>query len=166
MIVTVSAETETWSTRTRDYNDSWDQGDTAGRVVNVWAAVSPDANPDGYWGDSCILDLEGVEAGTTLYAVVADYSSGCTFGRDGGHASVLDAFATVEEAQALVTAALGEDKDSRYNFMLNGKEYYKSWAGHFERLNSLDVWEIVVRSSAHDPFRENTSDNSSIKRGS
>lgn len=162
--IVISAETETHVTRDPDPDDGWDNGDTAGRVSNVMAYVETRENH--YYGESACVDLDVPEGGT-VYAVVADYESGSTFGRSGGHASVLDAFATFEEAEALVTAALAvpeKDDYSKYGFTHNGKDYHRSWLGYFESLQSLDIWDITVRRHPSDPLRKGPG-RYSLKRG-
>lgn len=161
--VVVSAETRTWETRPRDPSDSWDNGDTAGEVTNVVAFLEP--REVSYYGDSHGKDIEGADIGTTVYAVVADYESGCTFGRDGGHASVLDFFTDPAEAKALAEAALKPDSEGRnwrgdkekvcgYSFEYNGQTYHRAWVGYFESLNTLDVWECRIKGTAKDPWSE------------
>lgn len=160
--IVVSAETRTWTTRERDTSDSWDNGDTAGEVSNVVAFI--EGQEVSYYGDSHGKDIPGLKLGDTVYAVVADYESGCTFGRDGGHASVLDFFATGEEAKALADAALKPDgKEDRwgrsvdrfdYSFDFNGETYHRAWVGYFESLNSLDVWECRIKGHAKDPWSD------------
>jgi hypothetical protein len=154
MLIRVNAETESWTTRAADPSDGWDQGDSAGRVVNV--AAWPDRSPDPYLGvcaESITVDLD-VQPGDLIYAVVADYSTGGTFGRSGGYASVVDAFCDQEEAERLARLAhvprqSGEWED-KYMFSYKGKDYFRSWEGYFEELNSLDVWTVRVREAAQD----------------
>lgn len=154
--ILVGTEVDTWTSRERDPDDEWDAGDTEGRVSNVWASYCEDAPRS--WSDSIII-REPENFNGTLFAVVADYSSGSTSGRDGGYSQVLDAFADSETAEALAKAALECERDGwrisyKYSFTFNDKEYSRSWAGYFEDLNSLDVWEIKVRKNAIDPFRD------------
>lgn len=171
-LVIVSAETEQWTTRPADPSDRWDTGDTRGQVKNVIAFLDP-RQTEGYrGGESCARHLEGVKPGDTVFAVVADYESGSTFGRDGGYAQVLDVFTTQEEAGALLQAARklpeSESYASKYSFTHNGREYHRSWVGYFEQLQELAVWEIVVRARAADPFRKvpDDADGYTVKRGS
>lgn len=161
--VVVSAETETWTTRPRDPDDSWDQGDTDGHVANVVAFLErTEAN---YYGDSHGKDLGDVEVGNTVYAVVADYTSGCTFGRDGGHADVLDFFTDPAEAEELAKAALKAERQVEswsgrkedvfdYSFEHNGETYSRAWVGYFEHLNSLDIWACRIKRTAKDPWSD------------
>jgi hypothetical protein len=173
MPILIGVETETWLTSEGDHEsdspyaerDSYD-----GRVTNVWASYS-ESEPR-TWSDSIVIE-EPKNFNGTLFAVVADYSSGDTFGRDGGYAQILDAFADNETAEALAKAALKQapsnDWRDQYNFTFNGKEYHKSWEGYFECLNALDVWEIQVRKYPVDPFRDKEEDDdtdfSAVKPG-
>lgn len=168
--IQISTEVETWTERERDPEDEWDAGDTGGRVSNVTAWVLHDAFEERghYHNDSIVRELP-VEAGDKIYAVVADYSSGNTFGRDGGYAQVLDAFVSIEEALDLQAAALvTEDADSwrqdcGFEFEHNDRKYWRSWAGYFEQLNSLDIWELIVQSRAVNYL--NPGPEARIKRG-
>lgn len=158
--VVVSAETRTWATREKDDSDSWDQGDTAGEVSNVVAFL--EAREVSYYGDSHGKEIPGAKVGDTVYAVVADYESGCTFGRDGGHAQVLDFFSDSESAQALADVALKPDSKKErwgqsvdvfdYSFEFNGENYSRNWVGYFESLNQLDIWECRIKETAKDPW--------------
>lgn len=160
--VVVSAETRTWETRPADPDDSWDNGDTAGEVSNVVAFI--EGQEVHYYGDSHGKEIPGAQVGDIVYAVVADYESGCTFGRDGGHASVLDFYSDRESAEALVKAALTPDGQIErygqtvdqfgYGFTFNGENYSRSWEGYFESLNSLDVWECRIKGAAKDPWSD------------
>lgn len=140
--VIVSAETEVWSTRDPDPDDSWDAGDTAGRVVGVRAWTAREWEQKTRYGG--YAHWEGdlpVEPGDCVYAVVADYESGSTFGRDGGHASVVDVFTDVETAGACARAA---EQAESYRFYFQDREYYASWQGYFESLNEMQVWAVKV----------------------
>jgi hypothetical protein len=165
MKIVVSAETEVHTTRNPDPTDSWDQGDTAGHVSNVFAFL--DKSTGHYYGDSVSRDLN-VTYGDTVYAVVADYESGSTFGRSGGHAQVLDVFTTEEDAAALLEAAQANPKtdayQEKYSFEHNGVTYHRAWVGYFESLNSLDVWDVVVRQNPNDPIKRGPG-RYSLKRG-
>jgi hypothetical protein len=164
MKIAVSAEVETWDSRAADPDDSWDRGDTSGRVTNVLAF--PDKGPSYSYGDSIARDLD-VKFGDTVYAVVADYESGDTFGRSGGHAQVLDVFLTEAEAAALVEAAKDVpkgDEMGRYGFTHNEVDYHRSWVGYFESLNDLDVWAVEVRPHPSDPIKKGPG-RYSLKRG-
>jgi hypothetical protein len=158
--IVISAEVDRRETRAADPNDEWDSGDTEGHVTNVIAYVETEVHY--YYGASACVDLVA-GYGTTVYAVVADYDSGSTFGHDGGHAQVLDGFLTPEEAKALLDAA---NAGTEHGFEHNGKDYSRSWVGYFESLNSLDIWDVQVRLNPADPFRPKGTGRYSLKRGS
>lgn len=140
--IVVSVETEVWTTRDRDPDDDWDAGDTAGRVVGVHTWTAREWENKTYYGgyDSWSGELD-VQAGDYVYAVVADYESGSTFGRDGGHASILDVFTDVKEADSLCIVA---EKAKDFKFFYGDKEYYASWTGYFEYLQDMKVWAVRV----------------------
>jgi hypothetical protein len=154
--ILIGTEVDTWITDEADPTDSWSRDSTDGRVTNVWASYT-DEEPRS-WGESIIIP-EPENFNGTLFAVVADYSSGDTFGRDGGHSQVLDAFADNETAEALAYIALEHKRDGwrvdyDYSFTFRDKEYRRDWWGYFESLNSLDVWEIQVKKYPRDPYEE------------
>jgi hypothetical protein len=155
--IIIGTEVEVWTSREADPSDGdYAHESTDGYVSNVWASYTDEAVR--YYTDSIVIE-EPENFNGTLYAVVADYSSGDTFGRDGGHAQVLNAFADEELAKALAFTALEHKKQDwrteyDYNFTFGDKEYHRSWAGWFEVLNSLDIWEVKVRDFAVDPFRD------------
>ncbi len=157
MKIVVGAEVEVQNIGGADPDDDWSRDSTSGYVSNVTAREAKEFEVGAFqwYTESWDGELEGVNVGDTIYAVVADYETGDTFGRDGGNAQILDVFATQEEAEGLAAAAL--QKETRalpaysewrrgydYSFTYNGKEYHRSWAGYFEHLQSLDVWEVVV----------------------
>lgn len=147
--VVVSAQTESWTTRRADPDDSWDIGDEDGRVTNVVALLSDTEH--NYYGDSHGKDIPDAKIGDTIYAVVADYTSGCTFGRSGGHAQVVDFFTDPEEAAELAAKCIS-----------GGYDGYQAWTGYFESLNSLDVWDIQIKRNM---FSTNREDGYGFKRG-
>lgn len=160
--VVVTTEVENRTTRRRDPEDRWDIGDEEGRVTNVTGHVVTELQ--NYYGDSHGKDIPDLRVGDVVYAVVADYSSGCTFGRTGAQGKVLDFFTDRDEAQALATAALKKDGNRKdwggnnipyfeYSFEFNGVEYSRDWVGYFEDLQSLDVWQVTVRANFYQSSR-------------
>lgn len=144
MKIVVSAQTKTWQTRPADPDDRWDAGNTRGCVSDVNAWVARDWETDtGYGGyDSWSGDLD-VLPGDYIYAVVADYESGSTFGRDGGHVSLLDVFVDIRTADSLAQVA---EAATEYGFWFGDREYYAAWMGYFEQLQDMRVWAIKVES--------------------
>lgn len=169
--IVVTTEVENHRTRSPDPNDGWDIGDEEGSVTNVTAYVVDSL--DHYYGDSYGKELD-VEAGGTVYAVVADYSSGCTFGRTGAQGKVLNVYTDPLDAEALAAAALRPESyverygqkvpQFDYEFTFEGQDYWRSWVGYFEDLQDLSVWEVQVRSHCCDPF-DRSSGTFGYKRG-
>jgi hypothetical protein len=153
MKIVVGADVEVQNIGGADPDDSWSRDSTSGYVSNVTAREAKDFEVGKFqwYTESWDGELD-VSVGDTIYAVVADYETGDTFGRDGGNAQILDVFSTFEEAEGLAAAALvkqsGDMPEWRrgyeYSFDYNGKTYHRSWAGYFEHLQSLDVWKVVV----------------------
>lgn len=130
-----------------DSDDNWDRPDSYQRLNGF--KVFKDAPPYSYMS---VFEVEGeVRAGDRVFVVYADYDTGDTFGRDYGRIDVLEVFINVDDARGLIEAAksVEPDVDGRidrsFSFHYNGKEYYKSWAGYFESLNSLDYEDVTVR---------------------
>jgi hypothetical protein len=152
--IVVGTEVETWQSEgpSRDYLNGVpysDRGTTAGRVTNVVAEIVTESHP--YYGDSHGKDIPGAGAGDTLYAVVVEYSTGDTFGRDGGQSKVLDFFTDPEEAAALAQRATEHNYGTDgFGFDHNGEHYSTLWCGYFESLDSIDVWDIQIRNKASD----------------
>jgi hypothetical protein len=150
MNVLIDVDTETWVTRERDPEDSWDQGDTAGYVTNVTATLTDKSVQESWYGE-VVCDIPGISVGDLLYVVVVDYESGNTFGRSGGYYQILDVFTDNADAEGLCTAAREYDNAEKRSYMesltYKGKEYYASWKGYFESTNSIDIWAVTVRGS-------------------
>ena len=150
-VVRVVAETRSWQTRQRDESDSWDRGDTAGEVDNVFAEIVPEAGDNRYYSHDLIKEFEvEVKPGDTVYAVVVDYESGDTFGRSGGYAQVMDVFLTMPEAEGLYRECVSHMENYKQTRIYGGLEYggqnyYVAWVGYFESVNDIEVWALTVR---------------------
>lgn len=142
--VCVTTEIETWQEEGPDADYlkgepySW-RGATGGAVTNVIAFIEADAKS--YYGDSHGKDLD-VRPGDVVYAVVASYTTGDTFGREGGQAKVLDFFQDPDQAERLRDVA---KENEAYNFDFEGETYYAPWIGYFENLDKLEVWACSIR---------------------
>lgn len=140
--VVVSAETEVYTVREPDPTDSWDIGDEEGHVVGTVGWIVPIANA--YYGSSCGKDMDDVSPGDTVWAVVVDYESGCTFGRTGGHSKVVDIFKNSATANALRTAL--ENSGDAWEVDFEGQRYYcGDWKGYFESLNAIGIWPTTLQ---------------------
>lgn len=149
--VKITAETETWVVRQADPDDRWDSGDSAGRVSMVKAEITDEPADSPGVGYTELVKTLDVKAGDTVYALVADYESGDTFGRSGGHYQIIDVFATPAEADELMRVvdsfnSLDDRKADKLSTGLSfeGVRYYPGWVGYFESLNGVDVWECEV----------------------
>lgn len=141
MSVLITVNTNTYETRHPSPGDKWDRGDTRGEVVAVRAHYSEgdQYDPIHYRAES--FDVPGATPGTVVYAVIADYETGDTFGRRGGSYQILDVFTDSNEAYDLASVA----KTTRvFSFEWNGTDYYADWVGYFERLQDIRVWTLVV----------------------
>lgn len=168
MRVEFSTEVETWQEEgpDQDYLNNVPysyRGSTNGRVTNVTAAESGrEAAHRNYGSESLVKDMPDVAPGDTLYVVVVGYTSGDTFGRDGGHTAVLDAFTDTDAAEDLMDQAAENRSD--YKMVHNGTEYYCPWVGYFENMEEINVWEVVVRKT-HQYSRFNDGVTRGFKRG-
>lgn len=145
-VVCVTTEVDTWQDEGPDEDYlrgepySW-RGSTGGRVSNVIAFIEATEKPQPYYGDSAGKVMD-VLPGDVVYAVVAGYSTGDTFGREGGQAKVVDFFQDPDEAERLFEAAKA---DNDYQFEFEGTTYYRPWVGYFENLDTLEIWTCRVR---------------------
>lgn len=169
MRIEFSTEVETWQEEgpDQDYLNgepySW-RGATNGRVTNVTASLSARDLPYArYSGESLVKEMPDVGPGDTVYVVVVGYTSGDTFGRDGGHTAVVDAFTEANAAEDLMEA-VADNKDGAYQMTHNGVEYYCPWVGYFEHMEEVNVWEVVVRKT-HEYSRFNDGVTRGFKRG-
>lgn len=149
--VKITAETETWIVREADPDDRWDSGDSSGRVSTVKAELTDEPADRPGAGYTELVKALDVKVGDTVYALVADYESGDTFGRSGGHYQIIDVFATTAEADELMRIvdsfnSLDGRKIDKLStgFEFQGVRYFPGWVGHFESLNIVAVWECEV----------------------
>ncbi len=120
------------------------RGETGGSVTNVVAYLEETERQ--YYGDGHGKVIEGAAPGDTVYAVVVEYTTGDTFGRDGGQSKVLDVFTDAAEAAALAQRAEEHNYNTDgFGFTHNGVDYYTPWCGYFESLDKIEVWDIQIR---------------------
>jgi hypothetical protein len=155
-MIQIIVETTEYETSEQDPEDSWDRADTTMEVVGVSAIrvsdrvdrVSDRVEVRRGWYGNDTFDVEPNERGL-VYAVIARYSTGDTFGRDDGRVQVMDVFDNNEEAAALTEALECSEHDKSeavVNFELKhgGREYYLPWVGYFEHLENVDVHPLRV----------------------
>ena len=146
MRIKIVVETTVHNVGGEDPEDSWSRDSTEGHVDNVYAIETEEESRESYYDDP-IKDID-VDYGDSVYAVVVDYESGDTFGRDGGYYQVIDVFDNSEDADALLALARAYDTGKSSVLEYKGKQYYASWKGYFEYTQSIDIWECSVRHSA------------------
>jgi hypothetical protein len=148
--VTVSVETATYNTSEADPDDSWDRPDTEQSIVG-WHAEVTDLSADKnryYWSESATAEVD--DDATEVYVVVAQYSTGDTFGNDSGQIYLADVFDDENDARDLLDKF--KEHDTRYDyrkvvpfsFNHNGKEYSIPWAGYFEHLENLHIETVEI----------------------
>lgn len=152
MTVEVRFDKREWCTREADPGDPWDNGSYDGRVSAVealWTGKDPD--PIGW--RSSLFEADGAVPGDTVFVVVADYTSGSTFGTTAGSAEVLNVFRSSDTAFALARAAeaftggvVGRSGTlAAWEFEHAGQTYYANWLGYFECLKEVRVWDCFLR---------------------
>src|SRR5262245_3104329 len=105
MTVKITTETRSYVARPGDPNDEWDRGDTGQELTNVSAHFTDEeVDTDSVYHGS-VFAVEPNGAGY-VYAVIAIYSTGDTFGREDGQVAVMDVFSASKEA-ATVANELG-----------------------------------------------------------
>lgn len=150
--IRVVVETSEWQSRPADPSDKWDHGDTRGQVDNVYAELASAPESSSWYSKELVKDLGDVKPGDSVYAVVVDYESGDTFGRWGGYAQIMDVFSTLEEAEGLYRECVAHAEQTVKRIAQGveyaGKSYYVAWDGHFESVNDIEVWHLVIRGGA------------------
>lgn len=149
-MIQIIVHTQEHETSEPDPDDSWDRADTAMEVTGVSAiktANRVEISHRGYYGNDT-FEVEPNENGI-VYAVIARYSTGDTFGHDAGRVQVMDVFDNNEDAAALTEALECSERDksqSVVDFELKhgGRDYYLPWVGYFERLENVDVHPLRV----------------------
>jgi hypothetical protein len=151
MTVEVRFEKDEWCTRRPDPEDPWDNGSYDGRVSRV-EAVWVEKDPDPVGWRSSLFGADGAVPGDTVFVVVADHTSGSTFGTSAGSAEVLDVFKSPVDAFALAVVAETFTEAARrsgtlaaWRFEHGGRTYYANWLGYFEVLKEVRVWDCLLR---------------------
>jgi hypothetical protein len=120
-------DVDTWVTREGDPDDRWDRASTDGSVT---AASCRLTQKDEY--NSLPVDGE-VNTGDKIWLVWAQYSTGDSFGSDGGQYELCKACKTEVEALAEVDRLQGIT------------DYSVPWNGNFENLDFIKAEEMVVQ---------------------
>jgi hypothetical protein len=149
-MIQIIVDTSEYETSEPDPEDSWDRANTATELKNVSAIVITKRVEVGYrgWYGNDTFDVDA-NSGDLVYAVIARYSTGDTFGNDDGRVAVMDVFSNVEEAATLTEALECSEraKDSAvvdFELKHGEREYYLPWVGYFEQLENVDVHAVRV----------------------
>jgi len=145
--IVVSAEVWRENVGGYDPDDPWSRDSTVGGVSGATARTLRDGEDESsyFYGEAWQGDLDA-KRGDMVYAVIVGYTTGDTFGTDGGNAEVVDVFADAdrEKAYDLADAIEGFQKGSFGQFESHGKEYYYNWSDYFGGLDSVHVYPIRV----------------------
>ena len=109
-----------------DPDDVWSRDSTEGSVEIVGARLEA---KDGY---DCLFTDKEVAPGATVWLVWAEYTTGDSFGSDGGNYELLEICHSAEDAE------------SRKTHFAGVTDYSVPWNGYFENLDSLNVSELVL----------------------
>ncbi len=123
-----SVHVHTWVTHEADSDDEWDRDSTDGVVTVTKCHL---ARKDGYNHLGIEFD---VDVGDTIWLVWAQYSTGDSFGCDGGQYELCSVHKSKHEADAEIER-LGKLND-----------YSVPWSGYFECLDFIKAQEMVVES--------------------
>jgi hypothetical protein len=129
-------------TRKSDPDDSWDRGntDTYNDIQGIEIVEKDD------WYD---LETEfDLIKGREYYLVYCEYTTGDSFGSDGGRIDFIQLYKTLDKAEACIKDLRGsDDKYSGKIIMESGRTliYGIPWTGYFESLENLDVVYVMVQ---------------------
>jgi len=119
-------QVETYSIGGYDPEDSWSRDSTEGSCYVTGATI---VEKDGY--DTLGVEEE-ISQGDTIYLVWAEYTTGDSFGRDGGNYELLEVFTDKQTACDRVT------------HWENITGYSVPWNGYFECLDGVNVTTLEV----------------------
>lgn len=131
-------------TREGDPEDKWDHDDTHTDWTFTGLKLS---DKDTY---RALPVPDDVNIGDTVYAVIAVYSTGDTFGNSSGSELELVSIHKSEElAKKNVTKLQSENKDERYSMEIeldNGEvlKRYCPWDGYFESLDYVEYRKFTI----------------------
>lgn len=125
-----------WNVGGHDPDDEWSRDSYDGEASVVSAQL---AKVDGY-------DTLGTEhnfnVGDVCYLVWAQYSTGDTFGRDGGKYELLEVWPTREKAEE--RKKFYEELTDERSLDVGQAIGYVPWLGYFESLDYVEVKALVV----------------------
>jgi|SRR5690554_1651022 len=141
-MIKVIAEVDRYQSRkpVGDTGPYSDRGETDGKLRELRAVY---CEGDGDWWDSR-FDCSA-EPGDVVHAVVAQYSTGNSFGRDGCQIKVMNVFKHEDRHLATGLMAALQDENAGFGVEYHGVPYRLPWKGYFESLEKLWVEVLVVQ---------------------
>lgn len=124
----------TWSTGGRDPEDSWSRDSSDGEVSIKSAIKVPE---DGY---EVLAVEQDVAIGTVVYLVWAQYTTGDSFGSDGGQYELLEVHLNRDDAEKRRTYFENVTHDGTYG----STGAWLPWFGYFEHLDGVYVSAQVL----------------------
>lgn len=126
-----------WNVGGSDPDDEWSRDSYDGEVSVVGAKLVKEDSYD-------ILGSEHEFAvGDVCYLVWAQYSTGDTFGRDGGQYELLEVYPSYEVAKE--REKVYENLSDRRSENVGQAIGYVPWLGYFESLDFVRVEELVIQ---------------------
>lgn len=115
-----------WSTGGYDPEDSWSRDSTDGTVSILSAVKVKDYEYD------TLCTENSIEVGDVVYLVWAQYSTGDSFGQDGGQYELLEICMSREAAT------------ERKKYYEGVTDFSVPWSGYFENLDFVEVQSFIV----------------------
>jgi hypothetical protein len=129
-------------TEAADPTDSWDRDNTD--TDNTLTSVNF-SNVNN--GQSLAIPFTP-KGGKDIYIVWAEYSTGDSFGHDGGQFEVIDAFSSYKKAKACEQSVYGKNSDEQHMEWIreNGVACKTNcpWYGYFENLETIHISKMTV----------------------
>jgi hypothetical protein len=142
-------EGRTYVTYAADPDDSWSRDSTDTSYGGVKSVRSvPRNGKEGNWRSER-FEMPGHKPGDVVFVIVAQYSTGDTFGNDGGCTEIMDVLADAYQARAIADWMEGKSTEgvlSGFSMVcpVNGKEYHIPWTGYFEHLEDIHVEAEII----------------------
>lgn len=109
-----------------DPDDYWSRNSTTGDVDVVSVSIIEEDSYD------MIATDDNYKVGDTVYILHAVYTTGDSFGRDGGNYELLGAYKTLDAAKSALV------------HFENINDYSVPWIGYFESLDNIKITELEI----------------------
>lgn len=136
--------TRRYVTREQDDDDPWDR-DSTDASIDLHHLVLINDGSSGTCRESVTVGFP-VQKGMRLYAVVAIYGDGDSFGSDGGRVEFIDAFPAPNGADLCAQAAREASGTYTYTNAIGIQvSQHAPWCGYFEWLQEVRVEQLRVQ---------------------